>query len=122
PCPATDDCRVVPIQPVAMELDEVGEDGVDIVERVGTAGMPGDLHALHRRQILIDVETQRGKLLFERADVLRHIRLLTGDAFQLLDLFLQLEQRFLEIQCVDRHSRLYQVYSVHPHDVPQGGE
>ena len=86
-----------------MELDEVGEDGVDIVERVGTAGMPGDLHALHRRQVLVDVETQRGELLFERQDVLRHIRLLTGDAFQLLDLFLQLEQRFFKVQCVYRH-------------------
>ena len=42
PCPATDDRRVVPIQPVAMELDEVGEDGVDIVERVGTAHKVAD--------------------------------------------------------------------------------
>ena len=57
PRPPSHNRRVVPIEPVAVELDEVGEDGVHVVERVGTAGMTGDLHALHRRQVLIDLET-----------------------------------------------------------------
>ena len=84
PRPPSHNRWVVPIEPVAVELDEVGEHGVHVIERVGTAGMTGNLHALHRRQVLIDLETQRGELVFERPDVLRDIRLLTRDAFQLL--------------------------------------
>ena len=48
PRPPPDDRLVVAVAPVAPELEPVGEYAVDVVERVGTARMAGDLHLLHR--------------------------------------------------------------------------
>ena len=82
PRPSADDGRIVPVQPVAVQLDEVGEHGVDVVEWVRAAGMAGDLHALHRREIAIDLDAQRGQLPLEDP------RIGAREAFELLDLLL----------------------------------
>src|ERR1051325_6385426 len=42
PRPAADDGGVVAVQAVAVQLHEIGEYGVDVVERIGPARMPGD--------------------------------------------------------------------------------
>src|SRR5262249_15809343 len=58
PRPATDDCRVVAKQSIAVELDEIGEDGAQVVERVRAARVAGDHDALHWRQALIDLRPE----------------------------------------------------------------
>ena len=52
-----------------MQLDEIGENRVDVVERIGAAGVAGDLDALHGREIAIDLEAQLGQLVFEGTGV-----------------------------------------------------
>src|SRR6266850_8124047 len=69
PRPAPDDRGVVTEQPVAVQLDKIGEHRVDVIERIGAAGMAGDLDALHGRQIAVDLGAQLAQLLIERARV-----------------------------------------------------
>src|SRR5207244_9646107 len=46
---AADDGRVVAVEPVAVELDEVLEEELDEVARVGAPGVPGELRSEERR-------------------------------------------------------------------------
>ena len=63
--PAADDRGIVEVEAVAVQLDEVGEDGAEIVEGVGTAGMAGDHDALDRREISVDLGPERIELALE---------------------------------------------------------
>src|SRR5207302_10107877 len=98
--PAGDDRRIVTEQSVAVQLHEIGEDGPQVIERVGTPRMARDLHALHRREIAVDVGAQLGELLLERREVARPVGpppgAVPGYLPQLLDLPLDLLQRALE--------------------------
>src|SRR5207245_3626839 len=98
--------KLVAVQPIAMELDEIGEHGVDVIERIGAAGMAGDLDALHGREIAVDLDPQLGELLLERAHVFGEVGVLGRHAFQLLDLLFQLEERLLEIERIGGHQAL----------------
>src|SRR5439155_1755181 len=63
-----------------------------------------DLGALYRRQFLVDPGTRGGQRLLERGGLLGAVaRRLAGDALQLIDLALELEQRTLEVQGVGWH-------------------
>src|SRR2546422_616491 len=88
---------------IAVQFHKIGEDGIDVIERIGAPGMAGDLDALHGGQIAVDLDPQLGQLVLERAYVLREICILPGNALQLLDLFFQLEQRFFKVQRICRH-------------------
>ncbi len=101
PGPAADDRRVVAVEPVAVELDEVGEDGAEVVEGVGAAGMAGDHHALDRRQVAVDLLAQRVELALQALELSVDVDLPFGpDPLELVDLPLQLQQRLLELQRV----------------------
>ena len=91
--------RVVHVEAVAVELDEVGEDGAEIVERVRTAGMAGDHDPLDGREIPVDLRPQRFELPLEAVELALDVDLsFVADPLQVLDLPLQLEQRLLELQ------------------------
>src|SRR6267154_2463649 len=84
---------------------EVGAYGAEIVERVGPLRGALQLHALHRRQVLVDLRPQLGELFLEWGELLRDVhRGLAGDALHLFDLALQLEQGPLEVQGVRRQA------------------
>ena len=55
--------------PIAVEFDEIGEYFVDIVQRVGTLGMAGNLGDLPRREVRIDVLGELLALLAELIDL-----------------------------------------------------
>ncbi len=99
PRPAADDRRVVHVEAVAVQLDEVGEDGAEVVERVRPAGVAGDHDPLQGREVAVDVRPQRLELALEALELAVDVDLPFGaDPLQLLDLPLQLEQRLLELQ------------------------
>ena len=52
PGPAADHRGIVEVEAVAVQLDEVGEDGAEVVQRVGAAGVAGDHDPLDRGQVL----------------------------------------------------------------------
>ena len=99
PRPAAHDGGVVEVEAVAVQLDEVGEDGAEIVEGVGTAGVAGDHDALDGREISVDLGPERFQLALESLQLALDVDLPLGaDALQIVDLALQLEQGFLELQ------------------------
>ena len=58
-----------------------------------------DLHALPRCEIAVDLLAQLDQRSLERGDLIRNVHLpLTGEPLELVDLFLQLYDRFFEIQ------------------------
>ena len=52
---AADDGAVVGEAPIAVQLDELGEQPLDVVEQVGPLGMARHQHALPRRQAPVDL-------------------------------------------------------------------
>ena len=56
---------VITQMPVAMQLDKVGEQLVDVIQRVGTLRMPGDFGDLPRGEIAVDIEDQLAWLFRE---------------------------------------------------------
>ena len=60
-----DDGRVVAEAAVAVKLDEVREDPIDVVERVRAVRVPGELHLLPRRQIREELARELARLVFE---------------------------------------------------------
>jgi hypothetical protein len=59
--------------PVAVQLDEVGEDFVDVVQRVGPLGVARDLGDLPGRQVAVDVLGELLALLAELVDLFRDV-------------------------------------------------
>jgi hypothetical protein len=95
---AADDGRVIPEAAVAMQLDEVLEQALDVVERVGACGVARQLHLLPRRQVGEDLLLQLPRARFEEGDLGPQLRGAAADAHQLLDLALQRHHRTLEIE------------------------
>src|SRR5207249_10999331 len=73
PRPAGDDRRIFTKEAIAVQLDEVGEDQLEIIERERSLRLARDLDALPWREIPVDLGAQIGQLLLERLD-------LVGDA------------------------------------------
>ena len=105
PRPAGHDRGVLAEQPIAVQLDEVGEDQLDVVERERTPRAARHLHALQRREVAIDLRAQLAQLPLQRRDHLAEVDLaVTRHALQVVDLLLQLDDRLLEFQrCRARH-------------------
>ena len=101
PGPAADDRGVVHVEPVAVQLDEVGEDGAEIVESVRPAGVAGHHDPLERREISVDVRPERLELALEPLELALDVDLpLRPDTLEVVDLPLQLEEGLLEVQGV----------------------
>ncbi len=101
PCPAAHDGRIVPELAVAVQLDEVGKDGAEVVERVGTPGVPGYLNPLDGSQVLVNVLAQHRKFGVELFEFLGDIDVVLGaDLLEVVDLPFQFEQWLLEFQRV----------------------
>ena len=45
-------------KPVAVELDEIGEDGAEIIQGIRAPRVPGNHHPLQRREIAVDVRPE----------------------------------------------------------------
>src|SRR5256886_14173887 len=102
PRQATDDRRVVPVEPVAVELDEVLEEERDEVGRVGALGVAGELRPLPGGQARVGLLALPVEPLLELRDLLAAAgRVVLG--LERRDPVLQLEQGLLEIKRV-RHT------------------
>ena len=62
---ARDDRRVVAEAAIAVELDPVLEDAIDVVERVGPVLVPRELHLLPRREAREELARELRRLVFE---------------------------------------------------------
>ncbi len=99
---AADDGRVVAVEPVAVELDEVLEEELDEVARVGAPGVPGELRPLPGRQARVGLLALSQEPLLELRDLVADPRrVLFG--LERRDPILKLEQRCLEVKRV-RHT------------------
>jgi hypothetical protein len=99
PRPAADDRGVFPIQPVAMQLDEIAEHRSEIVVREGPLVRACHLNALKGREVPVNFLAQLRELSLERRDLQRHIELaIARELFQLVDLALELENGFFKVQ------------------------
>src|SRR5262249_4648465 len=68
-------------------------------EREGALRAPRHLHALPGGEVLVDLLPQVSELFFERRDFFVDVELLaSGEALQLINLLLQLDDRLLEVQ------------------------
>src|SRR4051812_19878078 len=67
--PSTDDRGVLAKETVAVELDEVGEAQTDVIIRQGALEAPRHLHALERREVLVDLLAKVGQLTLQRRDL-----------------------------------------------------
>src|SRR2546427_780946 len=106
----------------AVQLDEVGEDRVDVVEGVGALGVACHLDALHRGQVAIDLAAQLRQLSLEGGELLGHVHgRIASDALHFVDLALELQQRPLEVQRVGRHrsGRPHEMHVVGAEQPPQ---
>ena len=102
---------IVRIKPVTVQFFEFGEGRLEVIQRVRTARMAGQLHPLPRRQVriklplgLLNLVFQKVNLLFPRNPQRRGSRL----GAQLVELALKFGDRFFEIEKVS-HCR-----GVHP--------
>ena len=91
-----DDRRIVGVLPVAMELDEVGHERLDVVERIGAPGMPRDERLLPRREARVDLSRDAVQLLAELLDLAAVARVV-GKCRELLDAPAQPDDRFFEV-------------------------
>ena len=87
------------IEAIAVQLDEVGEDGAEIVEGVRAAGVAGDHDPLDRGQVPVDLGAKRFELALQSLQLPVDVDLaLAPDPLQVVDLALQLQERLLELQ------------------------
>jgi hypothetical protein len=98
--PPAHDGRIVAEGAVAVGFNEVGEGEPQVVGGEGPFVAAGDLDALEGRQVFVDLGAELGQLLFEGGDLLGDLELLIArHLFELVDLFLELGDRSLELQC-----------------------
>ena len=89
-----------------MQLDEIGENGAEIVEGVRATGVAGNHDPLERRKVSVDVGPKRLQLALQTFELTVDIDLPLGpDALEVIDLTLQLEEWLLEIPGVGRGQR-----------------
>src|SRR5262249_23292876 len=101
------DRRIIGEPPVALELDELRQEGLDVIERVGPEGMPRDLGLLPRRQARVDLSRDALELLAELLDLAAVGRVVRKGG-QLLDSAAKLQDRLFEVSVVAVHaSQLY---------------
>ncbi len=101
---AGDDGVIVGEAAIAVQLDEVGEQALDVVERGRARRVPRHLHALPRRQVAVEIAAHGVDAAFEPRDLL--VAILAGlERGKRLDLLQQLADRFFEFEEV-RHSRV----------------
>ena len=96
--------------PIALDLEEVGEELVEVVERVGPVGVPGELDDLPGREVVEDLDLEPLGLPLQLLDLVAHIDRGGGrELLQLFDLGLEGEQRPFELDGVGRawHARVY---------------
>ena len=86
---------------VAGQRREIGDQGVDIVARMGPVGVAGDLHALPRREFAVGLAQHALGLSLQLADLIGNVELLAiGEVAQLFDLAFQLGDRFFKVEKV----------------------
>jgi hypothetical protein len=88
-----DDRRVVAVGAVAVDLDPVLHQPLDVVQRVGALGVARHQRLLPPREIPVDVG---GLLAQRRLEALEIALVALGESLELLDLPAQLGQRLLE--------------------------
>ena len=96
---AAEHSRVIAYMAIAMQLLEVGADGLDVVEGVGALRMAGHQDALPRGEIRVNVAPGQLDLLFDGRELGGHVdivlqRLLVKG----FELFLEFAERFLEFE------------------------
>jgi len=95
--PAADDGGILPVGAVSGELEEVGEEQLDVVQEVGPLGMAGQLRHLPAGQVAEDLRLEAPGLLLQLLNLGREVGG-PGEGLQLVDLPLQLQKRSLEVQ------------------------
>ena len=91
---------VVAEELVAVQLDELVEQQVEIVGEHRPIGMPGDLHRFPRIELAVDAARRVGQLAAQRADLVAQLGRLRLGRFELRDLLLEPIDRLLECQAV----------------------
>jgi len=83
-----------------MQLDEIGEQAVGVVQRVGPLRMSRHLRDLPRRQLGVDRLVEVSELFGELFDFVGDVELVNAvvQLGQFIDFGLQLGQRLLEIE------------------------
>ena len=99
PGPASDDGRVLAVGAVPGQLEEVGEEQLDVVQEVGPLRVTRELGHLPAGQIAEDLRLEPPGLLLQLLDLGGEVaRAAAGERLQLVDLPLQLDQRPLEVE------------------------
>jgi hypothetical protein len=82
-----------------MELDEIGESELDVIGGEWPPRIAGDLHALKRREVLVDFFAQIFELPLEGLDRFRDAELAVARRFlDFVDLPFQLGDRLFELK------------------------
>ena len=105
---AADDRRIVAEVAVAVDLEPVGEDVLDVVEGEGAVDVAGELGALPAAEVGEDLFAQLLGLLLQLLDVAGEIDLFRGIFAQFANLLLQLDERFFKIQ-IELHRLLLDI-------------
>jgi len=99
PGPSSHDGSVLAERAIAVQLDEVREDQPVVVIGERALVRSRDLHALQGGEVPVDLLAQLGELALQRRDLLGNVQLaVPGEPFQLVDLLLELQNRFFEVQ------------------------
>jgi hypothetical protein len=97
-----DEGSVVAKEPVPMQGNEFVHEEVDVVERVGTLGVAGQLHPLPGGEVAVDPALELLELDFERLQRLGRF-LAGGRLAGFLEAMLQLSDRFFEVVPIPIH-------------------
>ena len=95
---AADDRGIVGEAAIAVQLDEVGHQALDVVERVGAGGVSRELHLLPGRQLGEDLLLQLAGASFEQRDLRAQLGGAAAHPDQLFDLSFELDHRALEVE------------------------
>ena len=92
---------VIAERAIAVQLDDVGEECLDVVLRLGPVGMTRDLHAVPWREVRVGLDAQRVDLGGERVDLGGELGVLGKvEPAQIGEFRLELDQRSLEVHDV----------------------
>ena len=83
---AADHRRVVAKTAVAVNFAEVGEDALDVIQRIGTAGMARQFGALPGSQLAGHLPAERRNPVMQYLQLLLGILIVSGSGLQLLNL------------------------------------
>ena len=98
---------VIGKKPVAAEFDEVRERKLEVIERIGARGMAGDLHALPGGEVQVNLAFGFLDLRLHVVDFVVEVDVVgAGVAFEIGELFLELDDRFFKFKRLQFHSRV----------------